>query len=119
MIQGWVLRWLLNVAAIIITSIIIPAFDLQVWAAFVGSAFLGIINAFIRPLLILLTLPLNILSLGLFTLVINGFTLWLTAITIRGFDIHGFGWAIISALMISVISFIISSLVNDKDFRFR
>jgi len=119
MIQGWVLRWLLNVAAIIITAIIIPAFDVTWWAAIVGSVFLGIINAFIRPLLLLLTLPLNILSLGLFTLVINGFTLWLTAVTIEGFDIHGFGWAIISALMITVISFIISSLVNDNEYKFR
>lgn len=113
--QGWVLRWLLNILAIIITALLLPGFELSIWGALVGSVFLGIINAVIRPLLIILTLPLNILTLGLFTFVINGFMLWLTSITIKGFDIHGFGWAILSAIVYSFISFIISILVSDSD----
>lgn len=117
MLQGWLLRWLLNILAIILTAVLIPNFDLTPWAAIVGSIFLGIINAVIRPLLILLTLPLNIMSLGLFTLVINGFMLWITSITIRGFDINGFGWAILSALVLSILSFVISFFVEDKVFK--
>ncbi|MGR6837063.1 phage holin family protein [Syntrophomonas erecta] len=117
--QGWILRWLLNILAIILTAAILPGFELTLWAAIVGSVFLGIINAIIRPLFFLFTLPLNILSLGLFTFVINGFMLWITAATIRGFDIHGFGWAILSAIVLSIISFIISYLVEDRIFRFR
>ncbi len=119
MVQGWILRWLLNILAIVITAAIIPAFDLTPWAAVVGSIFLGVINAVIRPLLILLTLPLNLLTLGLFTFIINGFMLWVTSITIRGFDIDGFGWAILSAILISIISFVISFIVDDKDFKFK
>ncbi len=119
MMQGWVLRWLLNILAIVLTAVIIPAFNLTLWAAVVGSVFLGVINAIIRPLLILLTLPLNLLTLGLFTFVINGFMLWVTAITIRGFDIDGFGWAIVSSIVISIISFVISFIVKDKEFKLR
>jgi putative membrane protein len=119
MLQGWLLRWLLNILAIILTAVIVPNFELTPWAAVVGSIFLGIINAVIRPLLILLTLPLNIMTLGIFTLVINGFMLWITSITIRGFDINGFGWAILSALVLSILSFVVSFFIEDKDFKWK
>lgn len=119
MIQGWTLRWVINILAIILTAAIIPAFHLTLWAAVVGSIFLGVINAFIRPLIILVTLPLNILSLGLLTFVINGFMLWITSITIRGFDIDGFGWAIVSAIVLSIISALGSYFVEDRVFQFK
>lgn len=117
--QGWLLRWFLNILAILLTAAILPGFELTIWAAVVGSIFLGIVNAIIRPILIIFTLPLNILSLGLFTFVINGFMLWITHITIRGFELHSFWWAILSAIVLSIISFIISFFVDDKSFRFR
>ncbi len=119
MIQGWTVRWLINIVAIILTAAIIPAFHLTPWAAVVGSVFLGVINAFIRPLLVLVTLPLNVLSLGLFTLVINGFMLWITSVTIRGFDIDGFGWAVVCAIVISIFSAIGSHFVKDRTFNFK
>lgn len=119
MIQGWAIRWLLNIVAIILTAALIPNFHVEVWGAIVGSIFLGVINAFIRPLLLLLTLPFNLLSLGLFTFVINGFMLWITSVTIKGFDINGFGWAVVSAIVLSVISLIISFFVEDRNFRFK
>lgn len=117
--QGWLLRWLLNILAIILTAAILPGFELTIWAAIVGSIFLGIVNAIIRPILIILTLPLNILSLGLFTFVINGLMLWITHITIRGFELHSFWWAILSAIVLSIVSFIISYFVEDKIFELR
>lgn len=116
--QGWVLRWIINIIAIILTAALIPGFHLTLWAAIVGSVFLGVINAFIRPLLLLITLPFNILTLGLFTLVINGFMLWITAITIRGFDLDSFGWAILSAIVLSLISMAVSFFIADRNFRF-
>jgi putative membrane protein len=70
--QGWLIRWICNIFAIILTAYIIPGFELTIWGAIVGSIFLGVINAVIRPLLLLLTLPLNVLTLGLFTFIING-----------------------------------------------
>lgn len=117
--QGWVVRWLLNIIAIIITAAILPGFQPTLWGIIIGSVFLGIINAIIRPILLLVTLPLNVLSLGLFTFVVNGFMLWLTSVTIKGFEIHGFGWAILSAIVLSIISALISFLVEDKWFNFR
>jgi putative membrane protein len=119
MIQGWVLRWAINILAIVLTAALLPGFQLTLWAAIVGSLFLGVINAFIRPLLLLVTLPFNILTLGLFTLVINGFMLWITAVTIRGFEIDGFGWAVLSALVLSLISAAGSYFVEDRMFRFK
>ena len=117
--SGLMTRWLLNIAALVITAALLPGFELTVWGAIVGSVFLGIINAVIRPFIIVLTLPLNILTLGLFTFIINALMLWLTSVTIRGFDIHGFGWAILSALLLSIISFVISMFIDDEGFRFR
>ena len=117
-VHGWVIRWLLSILALLLTAAIIPAFELSVWGAIVGSIFLGVVNAVIRPLLIILTLPLNVVTLGLFTLVINGFMLYITSITIKGFDIHGFGWAILSALVFSLLSFLISLLIDDRTFTF-
>lgn len=117
--SGLMARWLLNIAALIITAALLPGFELTIWGAIVGSVFLGIINAVIRPFLLVLTLPLNIITLGLFTFVINALMLWLTSATIQGFDIHGFGWAILSAIIFSVISFVISLFIDDQGFRFR
>lgn len=116
--KGWVVRWVLNIAAIILTAALLKGFQVTPWAAIVGSVFLGIINAVIRPILLILTLPLNFLTLGLFTFVVNGFMLWITSATIRGFDIHGFGWAILTAIVLSPVSFVISYFVEDKSFRF-
>ncbi|NLT20228.1 MAG: phage holin family protein [Syntrophomonadaceae bacterium] len=117
--QGWLIRWGFNILALVLTAALLPGFKLTIWAAVVGSIFLGIINAVIRPLLIILTLPLNLVTLGLFTFVINGFMLWITSVTIRGFQIDNFGWAILSALVLSIMSFLISFFIEDKLFRLR
>ncbi|MBO8159011.1 phage holin family protein [Thermosyntropha sp.] len=116
--KGWVVRWILNIIAIILTAAILKGFEVTPWAAIVGSVFLGIVNAIIRPVLLILTLPLNILTLGLFTFIINGFMLWLTSVTIKGFDIHGFGWAILTAIVLSLVSFVISYFVKDEGLKF-
>ena len=114
---GWVLRWILNILAIMLTATILSGFEVSIWGAIVGSVFLGVVNAIIRPLLLILTLPLNILSLGLFTFVINGFMLYLTSATVKGFDIHGFWWAVLTSIVLSIMSFVISFLVKDNSFR--
>ncbi len=111
---GWVLRWILNILAIMLTAALLSGFEVTPWGAIVGSIVLGIINAVIRPLLLILTLPLNLLTLGLFTFVVNGLMLWLTSVTVKGFDINGFGWAILSAIVLSLFSFLISYFVEDR-----
>lgn len=111
---GWILRWLLNILAILLTAAIIPGFEVTVWGAIVGSIVLGVVNAVIRPLLIILTLPLNVVTLGIFTFIINGLMLWLTAATVKGFDIYGFWWAVLSAIVLSLLSFVISLFIEDR-----
>lgn len=113
---GWTLRWLLNILAIFLTAALLPGFEVTIWGAIVGSIFLGVMNAIIRPLLIILTLPLNIVTLGLFTFVINGLMLWITSATVKGFDIHGFWWAVLTAIVLSIISLLISMFVEDRYF---
>lgn len=75
---------------------------------------LGFINALIRPILIVLTLPINILSLGLFTFVINGFCFWAAGF-VKGFTVHGFWGAVLGALIVSVISWLGSHLIEGRD----
>ena len=111
---GWILRWLLNILAILLTAALVSGFHVTIWGAVVGSVVLGVINAVIRPLLIILTLPLNLVTLGLFTFIINGLMLQLTAATVKGFDINGFWWAVLSAIVLSLMSFAISFFIDDK-----
>jgi len=107
------IRWGLNVAGIILTAYLVKGFDVTILAAIFGFILLGFINATIRPVLIMLTLPINFLTLGLFTLVINGLMLWLVSAVIRGFNIANFWVAILSALIIMIISSVISFLIKD------
>lgn len=110
---GWLIRWVLNIIAIIFTAYLISGFEVTVPGAIFGSIILGVINAIIRPVVLLLTLPINIITLGLFTLVVNGLMLWLTSSVIKGFEVQGFGTAIIAALVLTFFSFVISFFVKD------
>lgn len=76
---------------------------------------LGLVNTFLRPILVVLTLPITILTLGLFLLVINGLTLYLTARMVSGFHLEGFGTAILIALAVSIISYLLSSLLGVRE----
>jgi putative membrane protein len=112
-VARWTIRWILNIAGIILAAYIIQGFDVTPLAAIVGSILLGLVNAIIRPFVLLITLPINLLTLGLFTFVVNGLMLWLVSLLIKGFDIQGFGTAILAALLITVISSLISFFVKD------
>ncbi len=79
----------------------------------VAALVLGLINALVRPILVLLTLPITILTLGLFYLVVNGLTFALTAALVPGFRIDSFGWAILGALVVSLFSWFMGALTPD------
>lgn len=83
-------------------------------ALIVAALLLGIFNSILRPLLIILTLPINIISLGLFTFVINGLILYLIAVLVPGFELSNFGSAILASVMISIVSGIINWLIKDS-----
>jgi putative membrane protein len=78
------------------------------WAALVTAFFLGIVNAIIRPILVLLTFPLTLLTLGLFLFVINGLMLGLVSTLIKGFQVNGFWAAVLGSILISIVSWILS-----------
>jgi putative membrane protein len=111
------LRWVINTAAILATAFLLrPAFDPKVtlWGAVAAGLLLGLLNTFVRPLFRWLSLPINILTLGLFTLVINGAIVqilsWLMG---DAFHVKNFGWAILVALLISIIASLINILVGE------
>ena len=108
----FLIHWLIRAVAIVITAYLLPGVHLTGFIAALATAdVLGLINTFIKPLLLLLTLPLNILTLGLFTLVINALLIMLTSALVPGFAVAGFGWALLFGLVLSVINYALSAVV--------
>jgi len=112
--NGIFIRWLTLTGAILLTSYLLEGIRVSGFlSAFFAAAMLGILNAFFRPIALLLTLPLNILTLGFFTFVINALMLKMASGVISGFDVRGFWAAIFGSLMISIISWLLNSFINE------
>jgi putative membrane protein len=112
---GLFIRWLILTVAIMVASYLLDGIRVEnFFSAFWAAAVLGILNALFRPLLILFTLPINILSLGLFTFIINALMLKMASGVITGFDVQGFWTAVFGSLIISVISWLLSAFINEK-----
>lgn len=104
-----ILRWILNTLVLILVAKLTPGISFaSFWAALIASLVLGFLNALIRPLLIVLTLPINILTLGIFTLIINALMFWLASAIVKGFEIQNFSAAFWGALIYSIIVMIIN-----------
>ena len=113
--NGIILRWLTLTAAILFTSYLLEGIHISGFSsALLAAAMLGILNAFFRPIALLLTLPINILSLGLFTFIINALMLKMASGVITGFEVVGFWSAIFGSLLISVFSWLLNSFINDR-----
>ena len=111
MLLGIIIRWVLNALVLYLISLIVPGVYFQsFFTAMIVVIVLGIINAVIKPILVLLTLPINLLTLGLFTLVINGLMFWLTSVIVKGFTVTGFWPAFEAALILSIVSMLLSWL---------
>lgn len=105
------LRWLLNAIALLIVTYLVPGITFTgTWPLIITVVVLGLINALVRPLILLLTLPINILTLGLFTLVINALMFWLASTVVKGFEVQGFWSAFWGALIYWIIILIIGSI---------
>ena len=112
---GILLRWLVLTCAIMAASYVMDGIHVSDFSsALFAAAILGILNAIFRPILIILTLPINILTFGLFTFVINALMLMMASGVISGFDVHGFWSAVFGSLIISVVSWILNSFVNKR-----
>lgn len=109
-------RVLINTAAIVVAAAIVPGIVVRdVPTAIIAGLILGVINAFVRPILLVLTLPLTLLSLGLFLVVLNAICLGLAAWLVPGFQVQGFLPALIGALFISIVSWLLTAfLANSK-----
>lgn len=105
--------WAINAACLLAIPYLLPQVQISGFTtALIAALVLGLLNALIRPILVVLTLPISVVTLGLFILVINGLMFWLAAKFLDGFAVAGFGWAIVAALIYSVISWAVSSLVK-------
>jgi len=109
------LTWALNAFALFFVMKLVPGIQIDRFSdLLVATLVIGLLNAFLRPLIILLTLPVTILTLGLFTLVINGVMFSLAAWLVSGFHISSFGAAFLAALLFSLFSFILNMLFRTK-----
>ncbi|MFA6202924.1 MAG: phage holin family protein [Gallionella sp.] len=104
------LVWILNAMALIAVANFVPGIHVDGFtAALVAAFFLGLVNALIRPLLLLLTLPVTLVTLGLFIFVINGLLFWLVGSVLRGFIVDSFWHGILGALLYSLFTWALTS----------
>ncbi len=112
---GIVIRWLILTFAIIVTSYLLDGIYVSGFiSAFFAAAILSMLNAFFRPILLILTLPINVLSLGFFTFVINALMLLMASGVIPGFNVSGFWSAVFGSLLISVVSWGLTSFIGER-----
>ena len=106
------LVWLLNALALMAVAYLVPSISVSsFWTALIAALVLGLVNAVIRPILILLTLPATVLTLGLFILVLNGLLFWLVGAFVEGFVVGGFWAGFFGAFLFSIFSWLLSALV--------
>ena len=113
--KGLLIRWLFLTVAILVAAHLIEGIEVKgFWSAFFAAAILGVLNAFFRPILIILTLPITILTFGLFTFVINAVLMMMVSGVVGGFEVHGFWSAILGSLVISLVSWLLNSFINEQ-----
>ncbi len=99
-------HWVVATAAIGVTAYLVPGVSVTLAGAVIAAVVLGVLNLFIRPVLFVLTLPINILTLGLFSLVINALLIMLAGAIVPGFAVAGFWWALLFAAVLAVVNWI-------------
>jgi putative membrane protein len=111
--QGFLFRWAVTSGAIGVAASVVPGIQVDgIWAALVAALLLGFVNATLRPILLILTLPLTVLTLGFFALVVNGAMLALVASLVKGVHVSGFGSALLGALVISLVGGLLGRLLR-------
>ncbi|HWI40981.1 MAG TPA: phage holin family protein [Verrucomicrobiae bacterium] len=109
----FILKWLIGALAVGVTAYVLPGIRVSgFFAALVTALVLGLVNTFIKPVLLLLTLPINILTLGLFTLVVNALLIMLTSAIVPGFEVRNFGWAMLFSLVLSLVTWALGGILR-------
>jgi len=112
---GLLIRWLISAVSLLLVSYLVPGIEVQgFFYALLAAVFLGVLNAVVRPIIIILTLPLTIFTLGLFLFVVNGIMLMLVSVVIKGFSVNGFWPAVGGALVLSIINWFSNSYINSR-----
>ncbi|MBP1734453.1 MAG: rane protein of unknown function [Deltaproteobacteria bacterium] len=110
-----IVHWLVMTVSVMIAAYVIPGVTVSnFFSALWVALFLGIVNLLLRPLLILITLPINILTLGLFTFVINGLIILLASSVVKGFQVSGFWVAVLFSIVLSIINFFMNLLIGAR-----
>ncbi|MDX1623510.1 MAG: phage holin family protein [Gemmatimonadota bacterium] len=105
------IRWLLNALALALTAWIVPGIDVAgVGALIVAALVIGLLNALVKPVLVVLTLPITILTLGIFLLVLNALLFWLAAAIVPGFSVAGFLAALLGAVVMAILGWVFAKL---------
>jgi len=109
------LRWFLSALALLAVAYLYPGVRVDgFFAAAVAALVLGLVNAVVRPILVILTLPVTVLTLGLFLFVINALLFWLVAEVVKGFQVNGFVAALVGSLLYSLITLVVNALVGGR-----
>ena len=109
--MGLIVTWIINAIAVFVSAYILPGVQLSNFlTAMVVAVVLGVVNAIIKPILVLLTLPITVVTFGLFALVINAVMILLVSSVVDGFTVNGFWWALIFSIVLSVVSTILFGL---------
>jgi len=112
--RGLVVRWIVSAVALYLTSSIVRGIEVQTFPALLlAAAMIGILNAVVRPIVFLLTLPLTVVTFGLFILVVNAAMLALASAFVPGFEVHGFWAAMWGWLLLSIFTFAINVLIGE------
>jgi putative membrane protein len=107
MMSRILIAWLITTIAILLAAYLIPGIRIaSAGAVIIGAAILGILNAFLKPILVVLTFPLTIVTLGLFLLVINALMFLLAGALVKGFEVKSFWSALLGSLIVSIVSYI-------------
>ena len=114
----WLFRILFNAVIVLVLSYLLPGVDVDsFWSAVIVAIVLGFLNALLKPFLIIITIPITILSFGLFLLVINAFIILFADNLITGFSVNGFWWALLFSLILSFFNSVIDKEEKNNEFK--
>ncbi|WP_459616094.1 phage holin family protein [Bordetella sp. 2513F-2] len=107
-----ILVWILNAVALLAVAYLLPGIAVASFgSALIAALVLGLLNMLVKPVLVLLTLPITIVTLGLFLIILNALLFWFAGSVLRGFQVNGFWWAVAGAILYSLISGLLSRLI--------
>jgi putative membrane protein len=107
-----ILVWILNAVALLAVAYLLPGITVASFgSALIAALVLGLVNMLVKPVLVLLTLPITIVTLGLFLIVLNALLFWFVGSVLKGFQVNGFWWAVGGAILYSIISGLLTKLI--------